>query len=41
MIMIIIIGVIGSLITVYALGYMEDFQRLDKDFLTGALISSL
>jgi ech hydrogenase subunit A len=31
MIMVIIIGVIGSLITVYALGYMEDFQRLDKE----------
>lgn len=27
--MILIVGIIGSLITIYALGYMEDFQRLE------------
>ena len=26
MIMVLIIGIVGSLITVYALGYMKDFQ---------------
>ena len=30
-IMMVIVGVIGSLITIYALGYMEDFQRLEPD----------
>jgi ech hydrogenase subunit A len=28
-IMMVIVGIIGSLITIYALGYMEDFQRLE------------
>ena len=31
MIMILIIGIIGSLITVYALGYMKDFQHHHAD----------
>lgn len=30
MIMVLIIGIIGSLITVYAVGYMKDFQAHDK-----------
>ncbi|MEG0156628.1 MAG: proton-conducting transporter membrane subunit, partial [Anaerovoracaceae bacterium] len=31
MIMILIIGIVGSLITVYAIGYMKDFQKHHKD----------
>ncbi len=31
MIMVLIIGIVGSLITVYALGYMKDFQKHQKE----------
>ena len=27
----VVVGVIGGLITIYALGYMEDFQRLEPE----------